>query len=190
MRAQAVDLFAGLGTLTFALATEVGRVRAVRGRRRVGVRPAPCSQVPPAARRECRGARPGPAAADCRRSCRAAIWSFSTRRAPVPPSRPASSGCRRRAHGDLCLLLARELRPRRAHARRQRHAAGRGSPDRPVPLRRRGRAGGPAGPAGCRKTPLIPRHRRRYIAGLRSLSPSSSGPGRRPLTAKTGVRVP
>jgi hypothetical protein len=31
---------------------------------------------------------------------------------------------------------------------------------------------------------------RRYFQKLLRLLPSSSGPGRRPLTAKTGVRVP
>lgn len=45
-------------------------------------------------------------------------------------------------------------------------------------------------PLPVRQKGLDPHRGHRYLRARQPLSPSSSGPGRRPLTAKTGVRVP
>ncbi len=147
-RRSAADLFAGLGTLSLPSPAGPRRMRAVEltprplralrpRRRRAGFPASPPSARPgprpllPAELARLRLRRPRPAARRRRRRRSEAL--AARRRAPAsstPPAIPAAS-------------------PATPHSWRPRLAARRASPDRPVPLLRRGRAGGPASGRGA-----------------------------------------
>ena len=183
---HAADLYAGLGTLTFALAGRVRRVLA-------------CESEPMTA-------------AALRRAAAGRAVTVVERdlaRRPLQPSELAHDlvvlDPPRAGAPAQCAALARSRVPRVIYASCHpesfardariladvRLRAGRGPPDRPVPVECRGRArSAPGATRSARESPLIPSALAATCPPPKPLSPSSSGPGRRPLTAKTGVRVP
>ena len=185
-RGPVADLYAGVGTLTLALAGRARRLLA-------------CESEPAAVaalRRAAGGRNVTVAERDLvRRPLQPAELDHDLV-VLDPPRAGAAAQCAALARSRVPRVIYASCRPE-SFARDARMLVDAGFAlveVRPIDqflLQRRDRARGAVRPRhGPRKTPLIAAAPRRYIRPARPPSPSSSGPGRRPLTAKTGVRVP